>query len=179
MLKPMTRASGFWVAGVVASLVATAAPGPALGARDRPFVGSGELKGISDVNLEVEGLPNPIGQSQTSEKTIRDAIVRQLTAAGLKVTGSIAWPKESPTLRIRVLAPRTDSQYAYVVSVELEERCTVARTPSLTRGPCETWSIYPRIGFLPLGQESSLSSVATLAVQQFVDAWVYDSRQGQ
>jgi hypothetical protein len=132
------------------------------------------FKGIAAVQLEVDGLPSPIGSSGISEASIRALIAQQLRDAGIQVVSSGLG--DHPTLRIRVLAPFDEPRYAYMVTVALEERCQVPRISASNQPFCVTWSIYPRMGFFRPGQEGSLETAVSDAAKQFIDGWKHDNR---
>ena len=131
-----------------------------------------QLRGISAIHLNVSGLPKAIGESAVSESSITQAIRQRILDAGIDLPSSSV--REIPTLRIRVLAPRTESQYAFMITIELLEQCEIKRRI----GPepfCSTWSIYPRIGFFKVGRELHLERMVINAADQFLDAWRHDN----
>ena len=85
--------------------------------------------------------------------------------------------QDIPALRVRVLAPQIESQYFYVITVELEENCRIARKPKVDIPWCKAWSIYPRIGFFMTGQEEVLNNAVSDAVKQFTRAWEFDNKR--
>ena len=136
---------------------------------------SRDLEGLTAIRLQIDGITKPIGKSAVSEATIRQVVTQQLEQVGLRVIQSPL--VTAPTLSLRVLAPMHDSEYFYVITLGLVERCTTARKPNREILFCNTWSIYPRIGFFSTGEESRLIATATDAVKQFIDAWSADRRR--
>ena len=158
----------------LAILTAVARSLHAQAGRSSPFVPKRELKGLPAVYVEVDGLPNPVGEPGVSEVTIRDRIQSQLREAGLRILDPGDDPG-APIIRLTVLAPLRGGDYAYMINLYLEESCTLDREPRIELAWCRTWSIYPRIGFIEAGRESTLEEVASLAVGQFVSAWKHDN----
>jgi len=149
-------------------------------AGERQFEPQNLLRGVSRVRVEVSGLPLPVGDARISEHTIRGAIRETLDEAGLWMAAPGEF-MDTPTLRVTVLAPRCgDALHAYMLTVELEEACILPRRSDYEIARCSTWSIYPRVGFFPVGKEEVLVGVALLAVDQFIDAWIYaNGKQAQ
>jgi hypothetical protein len=150
----------------------------AVDARQREFKPLQELAGISAVELNVDGLPNPVGDTSITEVTLSEDIRGNLTKAGITVVapGDVG---EVPTLHVRVLAILQDGRYFYTISVELEERCTPARNTSLSIPWCTTWSFYPRVGTFTVERGEVLRHQVIQAVDQFIKAWGYDNKDNE
>jgi hypothetical protein len=143
-------------------------------ARERDFVPLRELRGITKVDLEVDGLPNPVEGTEITEESLAEDVTAALRKGGIKVAGPDDWD-ERPTLHLRVLAVKHETTYFYSIVVELEERCTPERDAELSIPWCTTWSFYPRLGVFPVERGEVLWLQVLEATKQFVDAWRTDN----
>ena len=136
-------------------------------------VSSHELRGITAVRLDVDGLPAPVEGTDISEGTLAAQLRGQLLAAGLAVVAASG--PDAPVLHVRVLPVRGNGQHFFVITAELEEPCRVARSGGIEMPFCTTWSVYPRLGVFVAGDAATLIGQVSDIGTQFIRAWSYDN----
>ncbi len=154
----------------MAFLTLTVLPLPA---SESELVLTHELRGLTVIRLDVDGLPHRLQGSDVSEVSIAASVLRELKTAGITIlaTGT----EDIPTLHVRVLAPLIDTRFFYSISVELEETCNPKRMPKMDLPGCTTWSITPLVSTLELNQAPYLEKIVLQAVDQFIADWKADN----
>ena len=149
---------------------------PLIASSYRPFEPMRELRGITAVRIEVDGMPNPLQGTDVSEVTLAAAVKAELGRFNVPIADKTDLSTlEVPTLHITVLASLVNGAYYYVIQLSLIERCSVPRGPELRIPWCATWYIPVRFGFLNVDAAGTLQDKVLLAVSEFGKRYARDN----
>jgi hypothetical protein len=168
------RARWFRCAATVVATAALVLANPGRAERDRPYQPLRELRGISAIRVEVDGMPNALEGTSISEKTLAVDVKESLVSLGVPLAKEL--DLQAPRLHIIALAHRIEGAYSFTIVVQLEERCSVARNPDLTIPWCVTWSAYPSIGSMAIAQAADIKDKVVQSANRFGTAWTADNR---
>jgi hypothetical protein len=170
------------ISGMAAALLATGIAADGAGAEAGPvgeqtctseFVYPHDLRGVTSVVLDVDGLPSPFEGTDLSDATLARTISAALSKAGLHVLSG--FQAGVPTLHFHVLAVNSPAQGFFVITAELQEPCRVARGGGVEIGLCSTWSLGPRIGFFTRDRSAVVLTSVSEVTASFTEAWAHEN----
>ena len=131
------------------------------------------LRDLDGVRVAIEEVSLAFPVTGISADEIKQAAVRKLEQAGIRLLNAGEYPVGDPYLRAQVATSNeTNGLAAYFVQVDFVQIVFLRRNPAVTFNRGETWKAHPRLGLVPTSRLArAILEELSAQLDQFLDAY--------